>query len=87
MAMKPILSDERIRGIASEYNMLSAYSIVDPETQKQRFYTAIECAIKQVLYEQSNVVVDWLEKEADRLEEKYFASAATYRAIAKQLAE
>ena len=34
-----------------------------------------------------NVTVGWLETEAERLEDKYFASAATYRAIAKQLAE
>ena len=32
-----------------------------------------------------NVTVDWLEEEAKKLQEKHFASAATYRAIAKQL--
>ena len=32
-----------------------------------------------------NEFVDYLETEAERLQEKHFASAATYRAIAKQL--
>ena len=42
-----------------------------------------------LIHEQAQAVinefVDYLETEAERLEEKYFASAATYRAIAKQL--
>ena len=74
--MKPLLSDKRIWAIAQENLYKSTHADND-----------IRDAIKQALSEQSNIIDDWLETEAERLEEKYFASAATYRAIAKQLAE
>ena len=83
--MKPLLSDESIRAILDWYDGLSE----NEHHRRLHSYSdsVVTRIVKKALSEQSNIIVDWLEKEADKLQEKHFASAATYRAIAKQLRE